>query len=80
MAAGVVTAYLVGDTSFVTNLTNFLDVLLVVLTPWSAVNLADYFLVRRGPLRRRLVLHRRRGSPDSGRTSAAHPFPPGPAL
>jgi nucleobase:cation symporter-1, NCS1 family len=47
MAAGVVTAYL-GYQSFVTNLTNFLDVLLMVLIPWSAVNLADYFLVRRG--------------------------------
>ena len=47
MAAGVVTAYL-GYQSFVTNLTNFLDVLLVILIPWSAVNLADYFLVRRG--------------------------------
>ena len=53
------TAYL-GYRSFVTNLTNFLDVLLVIFIPWSAVNLADYFLVRRGPLRRRLVLHRRR--------------------
>jgi NCS1 family nucleobase:cation symporter-1 len=47
MAAGAVTACL-GYESFVTNLTNFLDVLLVVLIPWSAVNLADYFLVRRG--------------------------------
>ncbi len=47
MAADVATAYL-GYTSFVTNLTNFLDVLLVIFIPWSAVNLADYFLVRRG--------------------------------
>ena len=47
MAAGVVIAYL-GYQSFVTNLTNFLDVLLVIFIPWSAVNLADYFLVRRG--------------------------------
>jgi NCS1 family nucleobase:cation symporter-1 len=47
MAAGVVTAIL-GYRSFVTNLTNFLDVLLVIFIPWSAVNLADYFLVRRG--------------------------------
>ena len=47
MAAGAVTAYL-GYLSFVTNLTNFLDILLVILIPWSAVNLADYFLVRRG--------------------------------
>jgi NCS1 family nucleobase:cation symporter-1 len=47
MAAGVATACL-GYASFVTNLTNFLDVLLVLFIPWSAVNLADYFLVRRG--------------------------------
>ena len=47
MAAGVVTACL-GYASFVTNLTNFLDVLLVLFIPWSAVNLADYFVVRRG--------------------------------
>jgi NCS1 family nucleobase:cation symporter-1 len=47
MAAGVATDFL-GYRSFVTNLTNFLDVLLVLFIPWSAVNLADYFLVRRG--------------------------------
>jgi NCS1 family nucleobase:cation symporter-1 len=47
MAAGAVIAYL-GYTSFVTNLSNFLDVILVIFIPWSAVNLADYFLVRRG--------------------------------
>ena len=41
------TAFL-GYRSFVTNLTNFLDVLLVIFIPWSAVNLADYFLVRHG--------------------------------
>jgi nucleobase:cation symporter-1, NCS1 family len=47
MAAGAVIAFL-GYKSFVTNLSNFLDVLLVIFIPWSAVNLADYFLVRRG--------------------------------
>ena len=47
MAAGVLIA-LVGYHSFVTNLTNFLDVLLVVFIPWSAVNLTDYFAVRHG--------------------------------
>ena len=47
MAAGAVISYL-GYTSFVPNLSNFLDVLLVIFIPWSAVNLADYFLVRRG--------------------------------
>ena len=47
MAVGVVTAFL-GYKSFVTNLSNFLDVLLVIFIPWSAVNIVDYFLVRRG--------------------------------
>jgi len=46
MAAGVAVA-LLGYQSFVTNLSNFLDVLLVLFIPWSAVNLADYFVVRR---------------------------------
>ena len=47
MAVGVVIACL-GYHQFVTNLSNFLDVLLVLFIPWSAVNLVDYFLVRRG--------------------------------
>lgn len=47
MAVGVVIAFL-GYKSFVTNLTNFLDVLLVIFIPWSAVNLTDYFVVRHG--------------------------------
>lgn len=47
MAVGVVIA-LVGYAHFVSNLSNFLDVLLVIFIPWSAVNLTDYFLVRRG--------------------------------
>jgi nucleobase:cation symporter-1, NCS1 family len=47
MAVGVVIA-VAGYQHFVTNLTNFLDVLLVLFIPWSAVNLADYFLVRHG--------------------------------
>ena len=46
MAVGVAVA-LVGYRSFVTNLSNFLDVLLVLFIPWSAVNLADYFIIRR---------------------------------
>jgi NCS1 family nucleobase:cation symporter-1 len=46
-AAGAVVACL-GYRSFVTNLSNLLDVLLAVFIPWSAVNLTDYFLVRRG--------------------------------
>jgi nucleobase:cation symporter-1, NCS1 family len=47
MAAGVAVA-LLGYRSFVANLSNFLGVLLVIFIPWSAVNLADYFVVRRG--------------------------------
>jgi NCS1 family nucleobase:cation symporter-1 len=47
MMAGVVTA-LAGWQAFVTNLGNFLDVLLVVFIPWSAVNITDYFAVRHG--------------------------------
>jgi purine-cytosine permease-like protein len=48
MAAGVVIAVL-GYRQFVTNLTNFLDVLLVLFIPGSAVNLADYFLSAAAP-------------------------------
>jgi choline dehydrogenase len=47
MATGIITAVL-GYQHFVTNLDNFLDDLLALLIPWSAVNLADYFIVRRG--------------------------------
>jgi nucleobase:cation symporter-1, NCS1 family len=47
MAVGVVVG-LVGYAHFVSNLSNFLDVLLTIFIPWSAVNLTDYFLVRRG--------------------------------
>ena len=46
MAVGVLIA-LLGYRSFVANLSNFLDVLLVIFIPWSAVNLTDYFVVRR---------------------------------
>jgi nucleobase:cation symporter-1, NCS1 family len=46
MAIGLVVA-LVGYKHFVSNLSNFLDVLLVIFIPWSAVNLADYFVIRR---------------------------------
>lgn len=47
MAVGVLIA-LIGYKHFVSNLSNFLDVLLTIFIPWSAVNLTDYFLVRRG--------------------------------
>jgi len=47
MAAGTVIACY-GYEHFVANLSNFLDDLLILLIPWSAVNLTDYFLVRHG--------------------------------
>jgi purine-cytosine permease-like protein len=47
MAAGVVVAIL-GYQHFVSNLSNFLEDLLLVFIPWSAVNLTDYFAVRHG--------------------------------
>ncbi len=47
MAVGVVLAFL-GYRTFVPTLETFLDVLLVIFIPWSAVNLADYFIVRHG--------------------------------
>jgi|HubBroStandDraft_6_1064221.scaffolds.fasta_scaffold91651_2 NCS1 family nucleobase:cation symporter-1 len=45
MAVGTVVAY-IGYKSFVNNLSNFLDVLLLIFIPWSAVNLVDYFVIR----------------------------------
>lgn len=47
LAAGVAVA-LFGYQGFVAKLSDFLDVLLVIFIPWSAVNLTDWFLVRRG--------------------------------
>ena len=47
MAAGVLLG-VIGYKHFVSNLSNFLDVLLTIFIPWSAVNLTDYFLVRQG--------------------------------
>jgi NCS1 family nucleobase:cation symporter-1 len=47
MAIGVILA-LLGYRTFVPTLVSFLDVLLVIFIPWSAVNLADYFIVRHG--------------------------------
>jgi NCS1 family nucleobase:cation symporter-1 len=47
MAVGVLVG-VIGYKHFVSNLSNFLDVLLTIFIPWSAVNLTDYFLVRRG--------------------------------
>jgi NCS1 family nucleobase:cation symporter-1 len=39
---------LAASASFVTNFLNFVTVLLYLLIPWSAINLADYFIVRHG--------------------------------
>ncbi|GGM08126.1 purine-cytosine permease family protein [Nakamurella endophytica] len=47
IAVGTLCA-LLGYREFVANLENFLSVLLYVLIPWSAINLTDYYLVRRG--------------------------------
>jgi NCS1 family nucleobase:cation symporter-1 len=47
IAAGTVCA-LLGYRHFVNNLANFLNVLLYVFIPWSAINLTDYYLVKRG--------------------------------
>jgi NCS1 family nucleobase:cation symporter-1 len=47
MAAGVIIACL-GYNHFVYSVQNFLGFLLVIFIPWSAVNLADYFIVRHG--------------------------------
>lgn len=47
IAAGLLSA-LLGYQHFVDNLANFLNVLLYVFIPWSAINLTDYYLVRHG--------------------------------
>src|ERR1035441_4286446 len=47
IAAGTGCA-LLGYKQFVNNLSNFLNVLLYVFIPWSAINLTDYYLVRHG--------------------------------
>ena len=39
---------LFGYQNFITNLTSFLEVLLFVFIPWSAINLIDYYVVKRG--------------------------------
>jgi NCS1 family nucleobase:cation symporter-1 len=47
IAAGA-TCALLGYQHFVDNLASFLNVLLYVFIPWSAINLTDYYLVRQG--------------------------------
>ncbi|WP_166354077.1 purine-cytosine permease family protein [Phytoactinopolyspora limicola] len=46
-AVGLVVA-IAGQGDFLVNFKNFILLLLYVLVPWSAINLVDYFLVRRG--------------------------------
>ena len=47
IAAGAGCA-LLGYQQFVNNLANFLNVLLYVFIPWSAINLTDYYLIKHG--------------------------------
>jgi nucleobase:cation symporter-1, NCS1 family len=47
IVAGTLCA-LLGYRSFVNNLSNFLNVLLYVFIPWSAINLTDYYLIKHG--------------------------------
>jgi nucleobase:cation symporter-1, NCS1 family len=47
IAAGTGSA-LLGYRQFVGNLSNFLNVLLYVFIPWSAINLVDYYFVKHG--------------------------------
>jgi NCS1 family nucleobase:cation symporter-1 len=47
IAAGTGSA-LLGYQHFVGNLSNFLNVLLFVFIPWTAINLTDYYLVKHG--------------------------------
>jgi NCS1 family nucleobase:cation symporter-1 len=39
---------LLGKSSFLVNYTDFILLLLYVLVPWTAINLVDYYLLRRG--------------------------------
>lgn len=39
---------LLGESDFMTTFQSFVTLLLYVLIPWSAINLVDYFIVRRG--------------------------------
>jgi NCS1 family nucleobase:cation symporter-1 len=47
IAAGTACA-LLGYKQFVSNLSNFLNVLLYVFIPWSAINLTDYYFIKHG--------------------------------
>ena len=45
--AGLLIA-LLGQGDFITNYLNFVTLLLYALIPWSAINLVDYYLIRKG--------------------------------
>jgi NCS1 family nucleobase:cation symporter-1 len=47
-AGAALIAAALGYNSFLTSFQNFLNVLLFVFIPWSAVNLFDYYFVRKG--------------------------------
>jgi NCS1 family nucleobase:cation symporter-1 len=47
IAAGLICAVL-GYKEFVNNLSNFLDTLLFVFIPWTAINLTDFYFVKHG--------------------------------
>jgi NCS1 family nucleobase:cation symporter-1 len=48
MVVAALIAAILGYKSFLTNFVNFLDVLIFIFFPWSAINLADFYFVRRG--------------------------------
>jgi nucleobase:cation symporter-1, NCS1 family len=48
MVAAALIAAIAGYTSFLNSLENFLDVLIFVFVPWSAINLTDFYFVRKG--------------------------------
>jgi nucleobase:cation symporter-1, NCS1 family len=48
MVAAALIAAIAGYNSFLNSLENFLDVLIFVFVPWSAINLLDFYFVRKG--------------------------------
>ncbi|MGH7611745.1 MAG: purine-cytosine permease family protein [Candidatus Dormibacteria bacterium] len=51
ISAVAVVIGIIGSTSFLTNYTNFLSFLFYLIMPWSAVNLVDFYLIRKGDYR-----------------------------
>ena len=48
MVVAALIAAVLGYHSFLNNFVNFLDVLIFIFFPWSAINLADFYVVRHG--------------------------------